>query len=176
MSLTPVAVALALIAGLAVADLAADLTDGVTLEHIAFEGAIVAVAAVAFARVVARLRADRRRLAEELDQARADVDALQSRAARWREESAAAARSFSDAVDLEFERWGLTVAEREVALLLLKGVSLKDIAAARDTAERTTRQQAAAVYAKAGVTGRTELASYFLDALSSPLDAPSSSA
>ena len=89
-------------------------------------------------------------------------------AARSAEETAVGRRAEADlrAAAVEFVR-SLSDAEREVALLLLKGVSLKEIAEARGTAERTVRQQAAAVYAKAGVSGRSELASYFLDALPS---------
>ena len=62
----------------------------------------------------------------------------------------------------QFGRWALTDAERGVALLLLQGLSHKEIASARDTSERTVRQQALAVYRKAGVHSRAELAAFFL--------------
>jgi len=90
---------------------------------------------------------------------------LDAAAARWKAQAADAARGFAQAVDSEFERWGLSAAKREIAMLLLKAVRLKDISQARGTSERTVRQQARRVYAKAGVAGRTELASCFLDAL-----------
>jgi len=38
-------------------------------------------------------------------------------------------------------------------MLLLKGLSLKEIATVRGTGERTVREQARAVYRKAGLTG-----------------------
>jgi hypothetical protein len=50
-----------------------------------------------------------------------------------------------------------------VAWLLLKGVSLQDIGAARNTSPRTARDQASAVYRKAGVAGRAELSALLLD-------------
>ena len=59
----------------------------------------------------------------------------------------------------------LTAAERDVAGLILKGMSLKDIALARDTSAATIRQQAQSVYRKAGLTGRAELSAYFLEDL-----------
>ncbi|MCZ7679332.1 MAG: hypothetical protein M5U28_11460 [Sandaracinaceae bacterium] len=55
-----------------------------------------------------------------------------------------------------------------MCLLLLKGLSLKEIAAARDTGERTAREQARAVYRKSGLSGRAELAAFFLEDLLAP--------
>lgn len=54
------------------------------------------------------------------------------------------------------------------ALLLLKGLSHKVIAEVRATSERTVRQQALAVYRKAGLAGRAELAAFFLEDLLLP--------
>ncbi len=59
-------------------------------------------------------------------------------------------------------------AEREVALLLLKGLSHKDIADVRRTSEKTVRQQSLAVYRKAGLSGRAELSAFFLEDLLLP--------
>ncbi len=55
-----------------------------------------------------------------------------------------------------------------MGLLLLKGLSLRDVAQARSTSERTVRQQALAVYRKAGLAGRAELAAFFLEDLLLP--------
>ena len=48
-------------------------------------------------------------------------------------------------------------------MLLLKGLSLKEIAAVRNTHEKTTRQQASAIYRKAGVTGRHAFSAWFIE-------------
>jgi len=64
--------------------------------------------------------------------------------------------------------WGLTPAEREVALLLLKGQSHKQIAYTTGRSERTVRQHAVAVYQKSGLSGRAELAAFFLEDLLLP--------
>ncbi len=66
-------------------------------------------------------------------------------------------------IDKQFETWGLTLAEREVALLILKGLRHKEIADARNMTEKTVRQQALTVYKKAGLDGRTDLAAFFLE-------------
>jgi DNA-binding CsgD family transcriptional regulator len=75
---------------------------------------------------------------------------------------------FSQLIQEQFERWNLTPSEAEVALLLLKGLSLDEIAGVRDTREKTVRQQASSIYKKAEVSGRHELAAYFFEDLLTP--------
>lgn len=65
----------------------------------------------------------------------------------------------------QFENWKLTQTEREVAMLLLKGLSFKEIAAVRSTMEKTVRQQASAIYKKANVSGRHEFSAWFIEDL-----------
>jgi len=50
-------------------------------------------------------------------------------------------------------------------MLLLKGLSIKEIAALRETHEKTVRQQASAIYRKAGVAGRHAFAAWFIEDL-----------
>jgi DNA-binding CsgD family transcriptional regulator len=68
-------------------------------------------------------------------------------------------------MDQQFQAWGMTAAEREVGLLILKGLSHKEIAALRATTDATVRQQAQAIYRKAGLPGKTAFSAYFLDDL-----------
>jgi len=86
----------------------------------------------------------------------------------WRQSAQLALGGLSEAIGQQFQGWKLTHAEREVALLLLKGYSHKQVAQATGRSERTARQHAVAVYAKAGVAGRSELAAYFLEDLMLP--------
>ncbi len=65
----------------------------------------------------------------------------------------------------QFSQWGLSPSENEVALLLIKGLSMKEIADARSVKEKTIRSQATSIYAKSGCTGRHELAAYFIEDL-----------
>ncbi|WP_370693518.1 helix-turn-helix transcriptional regulator [Pseudoalteromonas sp. 1_MG-2023] len=48
-------------------------------------------------------------------------------------------------------------------MLLLKGLSFKEISAIRHTKEKTVRQQASVIYSKANVEGRHEFAAWFLE-------------
>jgi len=89
----------------------------------------------------------------------------------WRRRAERALEGLGQAVDEQFGAWQLTPAEREVALFLLKGRGHKEIAAATGRSERTVRQHAVAVYKKAGVGGRAELAAFFLEDLTVPTPA-----
>jgi len=67
----------------------------------------------------------------------------------------------------QFADWGLSPSECEIALLLIKGLSMKEISSAREVKEKTIRQQATSVYAKSGYAGRHELAAHFIEDLMS---------
>ncbi|MFV0385215.1 helix-turn-helix transcriptional regulator [Paracoccus sp. (in: a-proteobacteria)] len=75
---------------------------------------------------------------------------------------------FADVLLERFTEWRLTAAERDVALLAIKGLSTADIAALRKTSEGTVKAQTAAIYRKAGVTGRPQLLSLFIEDLFDP--------
>jgi DNA-binding CsgD family transcriptional regulator len=68
----------------------------------------------------------------------------------------------------QLDRWGLTVAEKEVSFLLLKGLSNKEIAEVRKTSAQTVRSQTNAIYTKSGLSGRSELSAFFLEDLLLP--------
>lgn len=92
---------------------------------------------------------------------------------RLKDELVKFAQGLSDAIDKQFILWKLTPAEKDVALLILKGLDFKHIAEVRKTSERTARQQALSVYQKSGLSGRNELTAFFLeDLLSSPTSSP----
>ncbi len=76
-----------------------------------------------------------------------------------------ASGAFHDLLEERFAEWRLTAAERDVALFAIKGLSTADIAALRQTSEGTVKAQTNAIYRKAGVTGRPQLLSLFIDDL-----------
>ena len=77
----------------------------------------------------------------------------------------AASGAFMELLYDKFEEWSLTPAERDVALFAIKGLSTQDIAAVRETSEGTVKAQTNAIYRKAGVSGRPQLLSVFIDDL-----------
>jgi len=152
-------------------DILTDASEGAGRGHLLVDGLGALLGAGALSAlwrgaVLARLRA--RALALDLGRAAAREEAWRSEAARWRGEAVQALRGLGAAIDAQLERWGLTPAEKEVALLVLKGYGMKDVARMRGTSERTVRQQALTVYKKAGLEGRAELAAFFLEDLLLP--------
>lgn len=99
---------------------------------------------------------DVRELEAAVAQRQAERDVWKARAARVLE-------GLSEAVGEQFEAWKLTEAERETALMLLKGYSSKRIGKLAGRSERTVRQHAVAVYRKSGLAGRAELSAFFLE-------------
>lgn len=76
-----------------------------------------------------------------------------------------ASGAFMAVVSERFDAWGLTPAERDVALFSIKGLSQAEIAALRETSQGTVKAQSTAVYRKAGVNSRAQLLSLFIDDL-----------
>jgi DNA-binding CsgD family transcriptional regulator len=167
----PVIAALVLFAaigGLIAVDVVTDLSQGTSASHIVFEGAAMVIALAGVAFLLLRLRVaqtERHRLGKDLRLAQAEAE-------RWRAEARDLLAGLGAAVSQQFDRWQLTPAEQEVGLLLLKGLSHKEVADVRATSERTVRQQAFALYKKAGLGGRAELAAFFFEDLLLPIDSP----
>lgn len=63
----------------------------------------------------------------------------------------------------KFKEWSLTAAERDVTLLIIRGLSVADIAAARNTAHGTIKAQSTSIFRKIGVGSKTELMSVIID-------------
>lgn len=168
----------ALVAGLTGLDLAIDLGHGIEVRHAIAEGLVVLVGLAGVTWMLLRLRmlADEAQfLGERADALAADLlvsetelTTSRTEALRWRTEAKDLIRGLGAAIDRQLEDWGLSPAEKEVALLLLKGLSHKEIADIRGTGEATVRQQSAGIYRKAGIGGRHDLAAFFLEDLLGP--------
>lgn len=165
------AAVLAVVLLLVVLDLVSDAAEGIDARHLLLEGSAALVAALGLAGVVRGVRSlvrSERGLRHQLDRSREEAE-------RWRVEAAEATRGFRRAIDDQMDRWELTPAEREIGLLLLQGLSHQQIAGRRSSSERTVRQQAHQLYRKAGISGRSDLSGFFLDALLTPVGEPESS-
>ena len=77
----------------------------------------------------------------------------------------AARGEMTNLIDAFFDQWRLTHSEREIALMVLKGVDNESIARMRGTAPSTVRAQCTRIYAKAQVDGRAQLLSIFMEEL-----------
>lgn len=72
---------------------------------------------------------------------------------------------FLEVMEDQFDLWGFSPAEKDVALFAIRGYSNLEIAGVRGKSEATIKTQLNAVFRKAGVTGRAALVSQFIDIL-----------
>ncbi|KPA28058.1 Transcriptional regulator, LuxR family [Leptospira interrogans] len=63
------------------------------------------------------------------------------------------------------EEWDLSDKEKEIALLLLRGMSNHQIAAIRGKSLKTIENQTFSIYQKSGTTGKLEFIAYFISPL-----------
>lgn len=132
-----------------IGDVIFDVSEGNRLDdvHLAFE----AVAAIALSAGVLFLMRELRDLFDRMEAMDIGI-----RAARG---------EMSKLIENFFEDWRLTASERDVALLVLKGIDNESIARMRGTAPGTVRAQCTQIYAKAQVDGRAQLLSLFVEEL-----------
>lgn len=141
-------------------DVVADYQASVDYGHMAIEVFVMLVAASGTVMLWLQLRRAQTDLAQALVQNE-----------QWSKDNRALLQGFGAAIQKQFGLWRLTKAEAEVGLLILKGLSHKEIAQVRQTSERTIREQARALYRKSGLSGRAELSAFFLEDLLLPLHA-----
>lgn len=155
---------LIIIAVMVCIDLFNDSREGVVLWHVLVEGSIALGALFGVFYLLRGSYFLKHRLRKEIE----DFSAFKRDAELWRADSRKYIDGLSKAIDQQLTKWNLTTAEKEVAFLLLKGLSLKEIAEVRNTAEKTARVQSMAIYEKSGLSGRSELAAFFLEDLLLP--------
>lgn len=129
-------------------DIVADLLDDDENRfHIVVEALVFFAVSAVLARELGRVRELNRTVSEQ-----------QTRMARLSGELMAV-------MEKQFSEWQLSPSESEVAMLLIKGLSMKEISELRAVKEKTVRQQATSIYAKSGYAGRHELAAHFIEDL-----------
>jgi DNA-binding CsgD family transcriptional regulator len=165
-----IAAVLAVIAIIVAFDLITDSKEGVVVWHLLVEGSIAVIALFGVFYVLRGSVELKHRLEKEI----IDFTDFKREAELWKVESRKYLDGLSKAIDQQLSKWKLTAAEKEVAFLLLKGMSLKEIADIRGTAEKTARVQSMAIYSKSGLAGRSELSAFFLEDLLVPPDVENS--
>ncbi len=159
-----IAAVLAAIVVMVATDLITDFYEGVRWWHVLLEGATALAALIGLFLLIRSSFALKHSLAAEKKLS----SELQSEAEKWRTQSRKYLEGLSQTIDVQLTQWKLTGSEKEIAFLLLKGLSLKEIAEVRKTTEKTARTQSISIYSKAGLGGRSELAAFFLEDLLPP--------
>lgn len=145
-------------------DLFTDSKEGVVIWHVFVEGSIALLALFGVFYILRGSVELKHRLEKEIT----SFTDYKKEAELWKVESKKYLDGLSKAIDQQLSKWKLSTAEKEVAFLLLKGMSLKEIAEIRNTAEKTARVQSMAIYSKSGLAGRSELSAFFLEDLLLP--------
>ena len=145
-------------------DIYTDYFDGVAWWHIIIE---IVIALFAITGVYYLLRGQIK-LKYTLQKERQFNAELEVEAHKWKKVSKSYLNGLSHEIDKQLTSWKLTKAEKDIVFLLLKGLSLKEIATIRNTSVKTTRTQANAIYSKSGLSGRSELSAFFLEDLLLP--------
>ncbi len=146
-------------------DVLSDYAEGIDWAHIAVELSVLLTAVAGLSLLG---RAYYQNTQHNLQNLQSDLSTAQEEANRWRDESRDLIQGLSVEIQKQFFRWQLTQAESEIGLLILKGFSHQEIADIRNASERTVREQARALYRKAGLSGRSALSAFFLEDLLLP--------
>jgi DNA-binding NarL/FixJ family response regulator len=153
-----------LFAVLVAMDLINDYQSGSTGRHLILEGILLAFSGGVFVTGVWQLTRVRR----EVTVLKGDLDRVRREKEQWKRETHQLLAGLSQKIEDQFTQWDLTPAEKEVGFLLLKGISLKEIADIRQTQLKTVQQQSQSIYQKTGLVSRSELAAFFLEDLLPP--------
>ncbi len=78
-----------------------------------------------------------------------------------------ASSRFHDVITDQFQAWGFTDAESEIGMLMIKGMSISEIAELRGRSQATVKAQNSSIYQKSGMNNRAQLVSYFVEELTS---------
>jgi len=150
---------LAIVAVASGVDLVSDLSHGADAEHMIKEAIIVCLSLLAIVWLLRDLHQQR----IEIRSLRQELDTANRSQAHPKKYVLEARKKLGNVVTQQFSEWQLTGSEGEVGWLLLKGLSLKEIAIVRNTQEKTVRQQASSIYKKAGISGRHAFSAWFIE-------------
>jgi DNA-binding NarL/FixJ family response regulator len=154
-----IAIVLGIIMVLNFLDVLTDISLGVPVWHIVEESIIVLASAIGFIYLIFEISSRTKRINHLKEELAKSDHQLQNIS----EEMKSARTKYSELIYQQFNNWKLTKSEQEVAMLLLKGLSFREISGVRDTKEKTVRQQASNIYEKASIEGRHEFAAWFLE-------------
>ena len=94
-----------------------------------------------------------------------DVLRLRARLAQEEKRLDMYSRTLVESLEIQMDEWEMTPSEQDVAWFIIKGFRFSEIANARGVKETTVRLQATSLYAKAGVSGRSEFVAEIIQSL-----------
>jgi len=140
-------------------DLISDFSVNADFNHLAQEVVLIALSLIALIWMLL----DIRRQDLEISALREELLTIKSSQPTAEKYVLEAKSKLSAVISQQFQDWKLTDSEKDIGWLLLKGLSLKEIALIRETVEKTVRQQASAIYKKTGLNGRHVFSAWFIE-------------
>ncbi len=152
---------LVLLSLLTLLDIREDISEGVPFRHW-FHEILLVIGAIGFIlfkfyRAIKRIEVVDK-MTKELNRSQDEVD-------YYRNKIGGIKSDFFGVIQEQFKLWNFSPSEADIALLIIKGLSMKEIAELRGSNESTVKQQANAIYKKSNLSGRKNLTAYFLDDL-----------
>ncbi len=141
------------------ADFIADLSYGADTKHIIKEAVVVVSSIIAISLLLLGFKQQK----EEIKSLRQELETSNKHKTPAKKYVLDARKKLGNVITQQFSEWMLTNSEIEVGWLLIKGLSLKEIAIIRETKEKTVRQQASSIYKKSGVNGRHAFSAWFIE-------------
>ena len=142
-------------------DMLKDLPAKSLLVELAIEGSILLLVIVSSTYIWEVLH----KTQSSKDELEINLKETKKLASSWERKSKEFIKEFQIHLVDQFEQWNLSKSEQEVALLLLKGNSTKDIAHIRSTSLGTIKNQCSSIYEKSGMPNKNELSAFFLGEL-----------
>ena len=142
-------------------DIIDDLKDGVDMGHVFIEITIAAAAAIGFLYLVYAHMVS----LNSLKKANAQLFEAQGDLEKWKNRSKSLIEGLSESIDQQFEDWDFSDSEQEIARLMIKGLSNKEISEIRGTSEKTIKVQITSILKKSNLKSRNELLAFFLEDL-----------
>lgn len=140
-------------------DIYEDIEEGSSLSHVLKEGFVMVLGMAGLLVLWIKFIKSKKVNKEYL----VNIDKLQRDLNHYKDETKSLSQGLGDKINQQLNEWNLTKSETEVALLLLKGLSLKEISDVRDTSEKTIKQHCSNLYQKSNLKGRQELSAFFLE-------------
>jgi len=142
-----------------IVDVITDITLNVPLWHIIEEGVIVLLSGTLAIFLIVEMH----RRTKRLKSLTFSLKEAENTVHKITEQFKGARHQYSEVIQQQFEEWELSQSEKEVAMLMLKGLNFQEISTVRNTKEKTARHQASTIYSKTGLVGRHELSAWFIE-------------
>ncbi|WP_127717502.1 LuxR C-terminal-related transcriptional regulator [Halobacteriovorax sp. HLS] len=140
-------------------DIVDDLNEGASLSHVVKEVLVMVLGTLG----VLVLWNKYLKAKSKVRDIQVNIEKLKEDLSHYKEETQHLSQGIGQKINDQLERWSLTKSEKDIALLLLKGLSVREISEIRSSSEKTIKQHCSNLYQKANIKGRSELSAFFLE-------------